>query len=155
MHPKRRETIDEDFECLLYLRDRFKTEAPEMPVDVVGQLIGGILNRTEKPNGLPAPAKPAPLQDFKRADEPVITNSMTGEVLNKPEMPIVGRALSNTPIDPFDKVKHEWICCPICNSTDIVQEGTKGRYHACFAPGCKVFLNVSKEGQPIIKEMKK
>ena len=153
MHPKRRETIDEDFECLLYLRDRFKTEAPEMPVDVVGQLIGGILNRTEKTNGFPAPAKPAPLQDFKRADEPVITNSMTGEVLNPP---IVKRALTNQPKEEaFDKVNESWDHCPTCGSVKIHFGGKDGKkaYSACF--DCRVFLNVSKTGEPIITEMNK
>ena len=98
---------------------------------------------------------PAPEPQFNRADvttpqPPVITNSITGEVLNKTQ----DQKLTNK-VEAFDAVNEAWNCCPTCNSKKIHYGGKDGKkvYCACF--DCRIFLNVSKTGEPIITEMKK
>lgn len=144
MHPMRREIIDEDKTCILYLLEEFKTQAPEIPIEVVGQLIGGILNRAEKAVGYPKSSPVVPEPQFNRAD-------LTTPQTNLPEAP---RKLTLEPPVAFDTAAHKWVACPRCGSKKIIHDGKKGTYAACF--GCGVFLNVGKNGEPLEPtEMKK
>jgi predicted RNA-binding Zn-ribbon protein involved in translation (DUF1610 family) len=156
MHPMRREVLDEDFNNMNYLLEKFKNECiVKFSEETQGQLIGGMLNRTEKAVGYPKMPSAPPVPEFNRADEPVIKNSMTGQVLDpNPKTPLVESKLTNAPkVEAFDRATFTWVHCPDCGKTNIKktkQDGTV--YYACF--DCGIFLNKSKENQPVIKEMK-
>lgn len=151
MHPLRREIMDEDFNSVLYLFTRFKEEGPEdLSLDARAQLIGGILNRTEKTVGFPKMPEVPIEPNFNRAD-------LTTPQLNllKNDQPKEQSKLTNKPVEAFDKVNEVWICCPRCGSKKIHFGGKDGKKEYCACFDCRVFLNVSKTGEPVITEMKK
>jgi hypothetical protein len=43
-------------------------------------------------------------------------------------------------LSKFDKPSKTWMCCPICDSKDIIKESQKGRkFQGCY--DCGIFLN--------------
>ena len=63
--------------------------------------------------------------------------------------------LTNKPVEPFDNVNESWVCCPTCGSKKIHYGGKDGKKDYCACFDCRIFLNVSKTGEPVITEMKK
>jgi Pyruvate/2-oxoacid:ferredoxin oxidoreductase delta subunit len=146
MHPLRREILDEDFNNMNYLLEKFKNDCiVKFSEETQGQLIGGMLNRAEKSVGYPKMPNAPPVPEFNRAD---LTTPQTNLPMKDEQK------LTNKPNETFDKANEVWICCPRCGSKKITHEGKKGTYTACF--GCGIFLNVGKNGEPLEPtEMKK
>jgi hypothetical protein len=129
LHPRRREIIDEDKEAIFYLLEEFKIQAPELPIEQVCQLIGGVLNRTEKAVGFPLREVTPPCPDFKPMGEP-----KKEEPKPAPEAP---KTQATLPVSWGDGP----ISCPKCHAT--VQPRTSKRtgesYYKCVP--CSVFIN--------------
>ena len=98
--------------------------------------------------------EPIPEPKFERADvkpDMPSTKKAPEDILPKPQ----DNKLTNKPLEPFDKDHEAWIFCPTCGSMKIHFKSDKTGKEYCACHGCQIFLNVSKEGEPIIKEMNK